>query len=308
MNNTVYKPTGSWVAMPTPFTKDNKVDFAGLEVLIERQIKYGTSQLFVLGSCAEVTLLTLEEKQAILKHVIKVTKDRIPVFFNASASSTAESISFAKFAEAEGADGVIFTVPPYLLIPQSAVYEHFNTCMSSVKIPCGIYNNPSRLGVNVEPETIAKLSQNNKNFIVNKEAMGSVEQLVKVKTLCGDQVNILCCDYPKYSIVIPTLAIGGNGTANIGGNIIPEEVATFSQPWDSMEIMEEGRELYFKYFPLLEALYQFSNPIVVKAALNILGLPAGSLRKPYLDLKGRKYDELEELMNKMGVIEKYSVK
>ncbi len=304
----MYKPTGSWVAMPTPFTEDNKIDFKGFETLIERQIKYGTSQLFVLGSCGEVTLLTGEEKKSIVKEVIKMTKGRIPVFFNASAPSTRESVEFAKFAEQEGAEGLIFTVPPYVLIPQTAVYEHLNTCMSSVKIPVGIYNNPSRLGVHVEAETIAELARNNKNFIVDKEAMPNVKQLVQVKRLCGDQINILCCDYPNYSIVLPTLAVGGNGTANIGGNIIPEEVAKFSRPWDTIEKVEEARKEYFKYFPLLQALYWFSNPIVVKAALRVLDLPGGHLRKPYLDLTGKKYDELKNLMIEFGIVEKYGIK
>ncbi len=301
----MFKPTGSWVAMPTPFKPDNSIDYDGFELLIERQIKYGTSQLFVLGSCGETSLLTLEEKQTIVKEVVKMTKGRIPVFFNASANTTEASVEFAKYIEGEGGDGVIFTVPPYVLIPQSAVYEHLNTCMSSVKIPCGIYNNPSRIGVLVEAKTISMLSEKHPNFIVDKEAMPHVKQLVQVKRLCGDKIHILCCDYPAYSIVIPTLAIGGNGTANIGGNIIPEEVAQFSRPWDSVEVMETCRELYFKYFPLLESLYQLSNPIVVKAALRILGLPGGHLRRPYFDFAGTKYDALERLMDDLGVIEKY---
>jgi len=305
---TMIKPTGSWVAMPTPFNSDDTVDFGGFKTLIDRQIKYGTSLLFVLGSCGETTLLTLEEKKQIVKEVIKMTKGRIPVFFNASAPTTGQSVDFARFCEAEGADGVIFTVPPYVLIPQNAAFEHLNTCMAATKLPCGIYNNPSRIGVHVEPETIARLSENNPNFIVDKEAMPQVKQLVEVRRKCGDKINVLCCDYPNYSIVLPTLAVGGNGTANIGGNIIPEEMATISRYWDDYEKMVRSRELYFKYFPLLTALYWFSNPIVVKAALKILGLPAGPLRKPYLDLTGPKYDELEGIMKDLGVCAKYSVK
>lgn len=302
------KLEGSWVAMPTPFTDDNKIDFTGFETLIDRQIKYGTSQLFVLGSAGETTLLTLEEKKAIVKEVISMSKGKIPVFFNASAFTTEMSVDFAKYCEKEGADGVIFTVPPYVLIPQTAALEHLDTCMGSVDIPCGIYNNPSRLGVQVMPETIKKLSDKHPNFVVDKEALPSVEQLVQVKRLCGDKVKIMCCDYPKYSIVLPTLAVGGTGTANIGGNIIPEEVALYSRPWTSYEIMEEGRENYFKWFPLLQALYTFSNPIVIKAALNILGLPGGHLRKPYQDYSGQKLKDLETLMGELGVIDKYGVK
>lgn len=299
---------GSWVAMPTPFTEDDKIDFQGFDTLIQRQIKYGTSQLFVLGSAGEVTLLTQEEKKDIVREVIKMTRGKIPVFFSASAMTTDQSVEFAGFCEKEGADGVIFTVPPYVLVPQKSAYVHMDTCMSAVDIPCGIYNNPSRLGVQVMPETIKKLSDNHRNFVVDKEAMPSVEQLVLVQKMCGDQVKVMCCDYPKYSIVIPTLAIGGTGTANIGGNIIPEEAASYSRPWTDMEIMEDCRRDYFKWFPLLQKLYDFSNPIVIKAALEILGLPSGHLRKPYQAYDGSRLAELETMMGEMGVIDKYGVK
>lgn len=299
---------GSWVAMPTPFTEDDKIDFQGYATLIDRQIKYGTSQLFILGSAGETTLLTLEEKKAIIHEVIAIAKGRIPVFFSAAALTTDASVELARYIEKEGADGVIFTVPPYVLINQHAVHTHFDTCMSSIDIPCGIYNNPSRLGVQVMPETIKKLSDAHPNFVVDKEAMGSVEQLVQVQRLCRGKVKIMCCDFPKYSIVLPTLAVGGTGTANIGGNIIPEEAALYSRPWTSMEIVEECRESYFKWFPLLQALYTFSNPVVIKAALRILGLPGGHLRKPYEEYTGEKFRELETLMGELGVIDKYGVK
>ena len=294
--------------MPTPFTKDNKIDFAGFEVLIKRQIKYGTSQLFILGSAGEVTLLSLEEKREIVKEVIAMTRGKIPVFFSAAALTTEASVDFARYCEEQGADGVIFTIPPYVLISQHAAYVHFDTCMSSVNIPCGIYNNPGRLGVQVMPETIKALSDAHSNFVVDKEAVPSTEQLVQVQRLCRGKVKIMCCDSPYYAIVIPTLGVGGTGTANIGGNIIPEEAALYSRPWTSIQIVEECRESYFKWFPLLQALYTLSNPVVIKAALRILGLPGGHLRKPYEEYSGENLRELESLMEKLGVIEKYGVK
>lgn len=302
------KPQGSWVAIPTPYKEDGSIDYKGFETLIKHQAKYGTSQLLVMGSAGEVTLLTLQERKEIVKKVIELSKGLIPVYFGAGFPSTKETIEFSKFAEEQGADGLIFTIPPYLLIPQTSVYNHFLTCMKSVSIPVGVYNNPSRVGINIEPETIEKLAIECPNFIVVKEAMGNVKQLVKVKRKLGNRLNILCCDYPGYSIVIPTLGIGGNGLANIGGNIIPEEMAKMARPWTSFEIMEECRELYFKYYPLLEALYWFSNPIVIKAAYKILGLPSGSLRAPYSELKGEKFEQLKSIMNELGVIEKYGIK
>lgn len=304
----MFKPTGSWVAIPTPYDKNGKIDFGGFKTLIDHHVAHGTSELFVMGSAGEVTLLSTEERKDIIRNVVKLGKGKIPIFFGATYPSTEDTISFSQFAEAEGADGLVYTVPPYLLPPQKAVYEHMLKCMKSVSIPVGIYNNPTRVGVNLDPDTIVDLANEVPNFVVMKEAMGNVGQLVEVKRRAGDKLNILCCDYPKYSIVLPTLAIGGNGTANIGGNIIPEEMALISRPWDSMDKMETSRNLYFKYFPLLKALYWFSNPIVIKAALSILGLPSGGVRRPYPDLEGEKLEALKKIMNDFGVIEKYGQK
>ncbi|MBQ9698720.1 MAG: dihydrodipicolinate synthase family protein, partial [Acidaminococcaceae bacterium] len=170
--------SGSWVAMPIPFDKKGNIDFDGFKILVDRQIKYGTSQLFVLGSAAEVSLLTTDEKKEIVRQTISIVDHRIPVFFSAASNTTDGEIEMAKFAEAQGADGVIFTIPPYVLIPQEDAFRHLDTVMGATSLPCGIYNNPARLGVQVEPETIKRLSDRHTNFVVDKEATGSVYQLV----------------------------------------------------------------------------------------------------------------------------------
>ena len=299
------KPSGSWVAIPTPFNQDNTVDFGGFRVLVDHHIAYGTNMLFCLGSAGEATMMTLEERKSVVHEMVKICKGRIPVYFGSTLNTTQASVEFAQYAQAEGADGLVFPAPSYLLPPQTAVKEFLLTVMRSVTIPVGIYNNPSRTGVNIEPETIEFLSDNCPNFVVDKEAMGNVAQLVEVRRRVGDRLNLLCCDYPKYSILIPTLALGGNGAANIGGNIIPEEMARMARPWTTTDIARECRETYFRYYDLLKAFYWFSNPVVIKAALNILGLPAGHLRQPYQDLGGKKLEELRAMMDQYGIIEKY---
>jgi 4-hydroxy-tetrahydrodipicolinate synthase len=301
----MFRPTGSWVAMPTPYNADGSIDFGGFKTLIDRQIQYGTSELFLMGSAGENTMLTLDERREIVRRIVKMTKGRIPVFFGSTLPTTDASVEFAAFAEAEGADGLIFTVPAYLLPPQAAVLEYFRACMGAVRIPVGVYNNPTRVAVHIEIETLIALANEFPNFIVDKEAMPNVSQLVQVKRRLGDRLNILCCDYPKYSIVLPTLAVGGNGTANIGGNIIPEEMARLSRPWTSFDQVEESRKLYLQWYPLLEALYWFSNPIVIKAALKVLGLPSGGIRRPYPELEGEKLEQLRQIMTEMGVVAKY---
>ena len=302
------RPSGSWVAIPTPYDSNGNVAYAEFQTLIDFHVKHGTSFLFVMGSAGETTLLTLEEKHRIVKEVVRMSKGKIPVYFGAGFPSTADTVKFAQYAEAEDADGLVFIVPPYLIPPQAALHEHFVTAMKSVKLPVGIYNNPTRVGVSIEPATIEALANECQNFIVDKEAMPDVRHLVEVKRRLGDRLNLLCCDYPKYSIVIPTLALGGNGLANIGGNIIPEEMAKIARPWTDMDIITECRQLYLKYFQFLEALYWFSNPIVIKAAYNILGLPSGTLRKPYPELGGEKLTALKTMMTELGIIEKYGVK
>jgi 4-hydroxy-tetrahydrodipicolinate synthase len=301
----VIKLSGSWVALPTPFTKDDQVDYQGFATLIERQIKYGSSQLFVLGSAGEVTLLTLEEKRRIVAEVAAICRDRIPVFFSATAPSTREAVDFARCAEKAGADGVVFTAPPYVLAPQPSVLAHLDACMGAVSIPCGIYNNPARLGTRVEAESIRILAERHENFVVDKEATGDVSHLVQVQRLAGEKVKIMCCDAPGYAILLPTLAIGGSGAANISGNIIPEETALFSRPWTDIETVKTGRAEYFKWFPLLELLYEYSNPIVIKAALDILGLPGGRLRAPYQELGAEDKARLAVYLNESGVAAKY---
>ncbi len=301
----MYKPEGSWVAIPTPYNELGAIDWEGFNILIDHQINHGTSALLVMGSAGEVTMLSMEERREVVRRVTPMARGRIPVFYGATCKTTEETIEFSQYAENEGADGLVFTPPPYLMMPQSALLDFFLACMSSVSIPVGIYNNPTRVGVFVQPDTIETLALKCDNFVADKEAMPYVEQLVEVKRRVGDKINILCCDFPKYSILLPTLAIGGHGAANIGGNIIPEELAVMSRPWDSLEKVTTSQKLYFEYYPLLKALYWFSNPIVIKAALKILGLPGGAPRKPYPELQGDKLEELRSLMENLGVIDKY---
>jgi len=301
------KPSGSWVAIPTPYNKDKSIDFGGFETLVDFHIQHNTNMLFCMGSAGEATMMSIEERKNVVHNMVKICKGRIPVYFGSTLNTTQATVDFARYAEAEGADGLIFPAPNYLLPPQTAVKQFYLTVMQSVSIPVGIYNTPSRTGINVNPETMQFLVENCPNFVVDKEAMPNVSQLVEVKKSIGDRVNILCCDYPKYSILLPTLAIGGNGAANIGGNIIPEEMAHMARPWTSMEIVEECRATYFKYYELLKALYWFSNPIVIKAALQIMGLPSGGLREPYQELTGERLVLLHKMLEELNVLEKYGV-
>jgi len=300
------RPTGSWVALITPFTEDDQVDFDGFRRLIDFHVAHGTDGLLICGSTGEPSLLTTEEKQAIFEQVLPYARGRIPVFAGTTCGSTAETVELSRYAQQVGADGLLLLVPPYSRPPQEAIYHHFRTVAEAVELPIAIYNNPSRVGVNIEAETIIRLAEI-PNIVADKEAIPNVAQLAAIMRAVGDRLHLLCCDYPGYSLILPTLALGGHGTANVAGNIIPEEMAAMSRPWRSFEDVQRSRELYFRYLPLLSMMYSLTNPVPVKTAVGLLGLPAGQARRPLPDLDPEKTHQLEALLDELGVKKKYGV-
>lgn len=300
------RPEGSWVAIVTPFTETGEIDFKGFESLIDFQVQNGTNGLLLMGSTGEPTLLTMEEKRQILERVIPYAKGRIPVFAGTTCNTTRETVELTRHAARVGADGAMLVVPPYVRPPQDALYEHFKTVAESVDIPIAIYNNPTRVGVNIDPPTMIKLAEI-PSIVADKEAMGNVSQIAEILKAAGEQVNVLCCDAPGYALIVPTLALGGHGTANVSGNVIPQEMAEMSKPWRSWEDVKRTRELYFRFLPLISALYSVSNPVPVKAALRLLGRPAGPTRKPLPEMPEDKLRQLDGLLDSLGVRARYKL-
>ncbi len=298
------KPEGSWVAIPTPFTEDDEVDFQGFQELIDFQLANKTDGILLMGSTGESPALSMDERQDILQEVIPYCEGKLPVFAGTTCGNTKQTIELTQYAERVGADGALLVVPPYLRPSQDGLHEHFKAVAEAVDIPIAIYNNPGRVGVNIEPATIVALAEI-PNIVADKEAMASINQLVQIRRQAGDRLNLLCCDAPAFSLIVPTLALGGHGTANICGNVIPQEMAEISRPWRSWEDVERTRELLFRYYPVMSALYSLTNPVVVKASLRLLGLPAGHVRRPLLDMDESQTQDLGVLLDRLGVREKY---
>lgn len=299
------RPEGSWVALVTPFTHADAVDLVGLRALIDFQVTHGTSGLLVMGSAGEATLLSVEERRRIIDVIVETARERIPVFVGTTCSSTRETVELSRYAARVGADGLLLLVPPYVTPSQEAIANHFRTVASAAPLPFALYNNPARVGVNIDPPTIIRLADEIPTFVADKEAMARPAQIEEVLEGTRGRLHVLCCDYPGYGLIFPTLAAGGHGTANIAGNVIPAEMAVLSQRWQTYEDVERTRQLYFSVLPLLRALYWLSNPVVVKAALRILGLPAGGVRLPLEDLRGQRLEELAALLEQLGVQDRY---
>jgi 4-hydroxy-tetrahydrodipicolinate synthase len=161
--------------------------------------------------------------------------------------------------------------------------------------------------VNIHPETIIRLTRECPNLVADKEAVPNVEQLATVMDGTGGDLKVLCCDAPNYAITLPTLAMGGHGTANVSGNVIPKEMAEMSRPWTNWEDVVRSRMLYFENLPIMEAAYSHTNPVAVKAMVNLLGFPVGEPRPPLPALSAKQMQPLEELLKRIELKTRYGL-
>lgn len=306
MRKELIRPSGSWVALITPFTKDDRVDMDGFTKLIEFQSKNSTDGVVFMGSTGEAPSLSLDEKKDIIRCMAPYCKGKIPALFGVTCSTTKETVHLAQFAEDQGADGILMVVPPYIIPPQNAIYDFFETVAKSVSISVTIYNNPGRVVANIDPATVSMLADI-PNIVADKEAAPGNGQLLGVIGAVDGKINVLCCDSPKFGLILPLLAMGGHGTANVTGNIIPRELAEMSRHWDCWEDVNRSRELFFKYKPLMDLAYSAVNPVSIKAAVGLLGLPAGNPRAPLQPLGGPILEKAKHLIEHFKLREHYDL-
>lgn len=307
MSKELVRPTGSWVALITPFTDKNTIDMDGYKGLIDFQAANHTSALLIMGSTGEPTLLTVDERKSIIRELGPYCNGKLPVFFGVTMGSTEATIDLARFAQDNGADGVVIVPPPYIAPPKNAVYEYLKTVCQSVNIGVGLYNNPARVVVNVDPDQIVRLADECPNLVADKEAVPDVGQLTSVMDGTEGRLHLLCCDSPAYALILPTLAMGGHGTANVTGNVAPREVAKMSRPWDSWETVTSCKEMYFELLPLMEAVYSAPNPIATKAMVRLMGFPAGYCRAPLPDVSPEILRAMEILIERFDLKNKYGL-
>lgn len=295
------------MALVTPFDSRGEVEMGCFRRLVDFHVASGTDGLIFMGSTGESPSLSMEERRAIIAEMSAYCRGRIPAFHGVTCSTTPATVELARFAEEQGADGVMMVVPPYLAPPQNAIFAFFKTICQSIKIAVALYNNPARVSVNINPETIIKLSEECPNLVADKEAMSSVGQLVSVLEGTHEKLQLLCCDAPSYAIVLPTLALGGHGTANVAGNVIPREMTHMSRPWRTWANVEQSRKMYFENLPVMEAAYSHTNPVAIKAMVKLLGFPVGEARPPLPRLTAQQMRPLEELLSRLKIRERYEL-
>jgi len=269
---------GSGVAIVTPFDEKG-VNFKKLEELIEWHIKSKTDAIIVCGTTGEASTMTEQERKETIKFVVDVVNKRIPVIAGTGSNDTASTISMSKWAEKIGVDGLLVITPYYNKTTQKGIVEHFKTIANSVTSPIIIYNVPSRTGLNINPSTLLKLSVI-PNIVAIKEASGNISQIVQIKALCGDNLDIYSGNDDQ---VVPILSLGSMGVISVLANIIPTDMHNMCELYFSGK-HEEALKIQLGYLPLNNAIFVETNPIPVKTAMNLMGMNAGPLRLPLCDM------------------------
>ncbi len=266
--------------------------------MIEFQIENGTHGIVPCGTTGESPTLSHEEHEYVVELTVKAVKKRIPVVAGTGSNSTEEAIRLTKFAEKVGADAALLVVPYYNKPTQEGLYIHFKQIASEVNIPIILYNIPGRSGVNMNPETIARLARDCKNIIGVKEASGSVQQASKILYLCGMDFILLS---GEDALNFPLLAIGGRGFITVTANVAPRDVAELYNSYARGKF-NQARELHYKLFPLNEALFLETNPIPVKVALSVMGKVRDEFRLPLCSMSPGNLEKLKTALKEYGLI------
>jgi len=288
---------GSIVAIVTPF-KNGKVDEKKFRDLIEFQIKNGSVGIVPCGTTGESATLSFDEHDRVIEITIEQVKKRVPVIAGTGSNSTEEAIMLTKHAAKAGADASLQVSPYYNRPTQKGLYEHFKAVADSVNIPIILYNIASRTGVNIEPETIAKLAHDCKNILGVKEASGNLDQMSRIKALCGQNFDLISGD---DSLTLPILSIGGTGIISVVANIVPKDVANLVAEFEKGNL-KKAQEIHYKLLPLIKAMFIETNPIPVKTAMGLLGMCAPDLRLPMCALVPENLEKLKKALKEYGLI------
>ncbi|MFH0877927.1 MAG: 4-hydroxy-tetrahydrodipicolinate synthase [Candidatus Omnitrophota bacterium] len=288
---------GSMVALVTPFCND-RVDEKTLRRLIDIQIQNGTSGIVPCGTTGESATLTYEEHDHVVEVTIDQVKKRVPVIAGTGSNSTQEAIMLTRHAAKFGADASLQVSPYYNRPTQKGLYEHFKAIAGSVEIPIILYNIASRTGVNIEPETMAKLARDCKNIVGVKEASGNLAQMKKIKELCGPGFDLISGD---DALTLPVMELGGTGVISVVANIVPADVAQMVKAYQEAKL-EKAKELFDRLAPLVKAMFIETNPIPLKTSMGLLGLCDSSLRLPMCAIEPQNFDKLKTALRDYGLL------
>ncbi len=289
---------GAGVALVTPMKADGSVNYEKLAELIEFQIAGGTDCILTCGTTGEASTMSEEEHMDVVRFTIEKVNHRVPVIAGTGSNCTETAVKLSVQAEEAGADGVLLVTPYYNKATQGGLIQHFTAVASKVKIPCILYNIPSRTGVTIQPETMAYLYNNVENIVGVKDATGNISMTTKLMTLVDEDFCLYSGDDDE---VIPVLSVGGAGVFSVLSNIAPKEVHDMCANWFAGDVKAALKE-QLRAYDLIKALFSEVNPIPVKAAMNLMGMNAGPMRLPLTEMEPQNQEKLREELVRYGLL------
>ena len=287
---------GSIVAIVTPF-KNGEVDEDAYRNLIEFHIENGTSAIVPCGTTGESATLDHKEHARVIDIAVQAVNKRVPVIAGTGGNSTREAIELSEHAREVGVDATLQVTPYYNKPTQEGLYQHFSAIAKAVPLPQVLYNVPGRTSVNMLPETVARLAEL-PEMVAIKEASGDLQQMAEIINLAGDKITLLSGD---DNITLPSLAIGGKGVISVVANIVPKETSDLVRLWEEGKT-EEAREIFYKLFPLCQAMFYETNPIPIKTSVALMGMIQDEMRLPLSAMAPANLKKLKKALTAFGLI------
>lgn len=284
-------------AMITPFDQEGKVNYALTEKLADHLVNSGTDTLVVCGTTGESPTLSWEEEFELFRVVRQTVTGRAKVMAGTGSNSTQEAIAATQKAAALGLDGSLQVCPYYNKPPQEGLYAHFRAIAEAAEMPVMLYNVPGRTGVNLDPETVAKLAEV-PNIVAIKEASGSLDQVSAIRALVRDDFKIYCGD---DSLTLPMLSVGAVGIVSIASHLVGPAIQAMIQA-HRMGQPQKATEIHTRLFPLFRGLFWSTNPLPVKVCLELIGWDVNHCRLPLVPASAELRQRLAQLLRELQIL------
>ena len=296
MKKTIF--TGAGVAIVTPMNADGSINFDKLGELIDFNIDNGTDAIIICGTTGESATMTDEEHIECIRYAVEKTNHRIPVIAGTGSNHTEYAVNLSKKAEELGADALLCVTPYYNKATQFGLFQHFKAIADSIKVPCILYNVPSRTGCNIQPETAVRLCTEVENIVGIKEASGDISQIAKLMSMADGKVDLYSGNDDQ---IVPILSLGGIGVISVLSNVAPRQTHEICQKFFDGDVKGSCAE-QLRAIPLCKALFCEVNPIPVKMALNLQGRQVGVPKAPLTEMEPENAKKLEAEMKKYGIL------
>lgn len=288
---------GSMVALVTPMKADFSIDWEALHNLVEWHIEEGTHAIVAVGTTGESATLAMSEHHEVIRKMVEQVNGRVPVVAGTGANSTTEAVELTVGAKGAGADACLLVTPYYNKPSQEGLYQHHKYIAEHVAIPQLLYNVPGRTGVDMKPETVARLAELD-NIIGIKEATGDMQRLADIRAITDDRFLLLSGD---DMTAVDFLAGGGCGEISVTANVAPKMCATMCELVASGDV-EEARKIQETLMPLHYAMFVESNPIPVKWALAQMGKIDEAIRLPLTTLDEQYFPVVRSALKNLNLL------